>query len=352
VLSGLEYLHGLQTIHRDIKSGNLLLTSEGKVKIADFGASADSTNRTTVIGSSYWMAPETLDQSGYDTRADIWSLGITLIEMAEKDPPYFELEPPEVVRQIMYGAPPFLKTSKWSESFKQFVKYCLQRDKNKRPGATMLLQHPFVKDIIDTSCLATLVAEVQQLPVNKPNNKTTNPKALESNSDLSTEGNTNKENIDITIDEKSNAKSKDNVPRRKSSKKIDKPLEKSSTDKSEKNERSIRVSDKKDKPEREKGEKRPSKTQTKTNSTEEKIKIHLNSENNIAKRIAIEPTIDTTTLSQKCYKQFKIDKAESSAYALYIIQNGTCKKLQDNELPYQILNSTKKDDIQLVYKKQ
>jgi hypothetical protein len=112
------------------------------------------------------------------------------------------------------------------------------------------------------------------------------------------------------------------------------------------------VSDKKDKPEREKGEKRPSKTQTKTNSTEEKIKIHLNSENNIAKRIAIEPTIDTTTLSQKCYKQFKIDKAESSAYALYIIQNGTCKKLQDNELPYQILNSTKKDDVQLVYKKQ
>jgi len=66
----------------------------------------------------------------------------------------------------------------------------------------------------------------------------------------------------------------------------------------------------------------------------------------------VEPNIDVITLSQKCFKQFKIDKADTSAYALYLIQNGTCKKLQDNELPYQILNSSKKEDLQLVYKKQ
>jgi len=148
VLCGLRYLHGKEKIHRDIKAANLLITADCIVKIADFGTSADGTIRTTIIGSSYWMAPETLNQQLYDAKADIWSLGITLIEIAEKNPPYSHLEPHEVVREVVHLAAPNLKQpSKWSLNFREFVKYCLQKDPIKRLDAETLFRHPFVSTL-------------------------------------------------------------------------------------------------------------------------------------------------------------------------------------------------------------
>jgi len=164
VLRGLDYLHSeAKTIHRDIKSANLLVNSKGEVKIADYGTAAEAdVPRTTVIGSSYWMAPETIDQRGYDSKADIWSLGITLIEMAEKDPPFFKLEPHEVVRAIVQQSPPTLKNpSGWTLEFRDVVKVCLNRDPKKRASAAALLQHPWIQTAVQT-CLVELVDQFQK----------------------------------------------------------------------------------------------------------------------------------------------------------------------------------------------
>jgi len=173
VLKGLDYLHSqAKTIHRDIKSANLLVTPKGEVKIADYGTAAEAdVQRTTVIGSSYWMAPETIDQRGYDAKADIWSLGITLIEMAEKDPPFFKLEPLEVVRAIVSQPPPTLKNpSEWSSNFREIVKFCLQRDPKKRFSAAALLQHPWTQTA-DINCLPELVQKFQAIKTNGSRDK-------------------------------------------------------------------------------------------------------------------------------------------------------------------------------------
>uniref|UniRef100_A0A6B2LAQ3 non-specific serine/threonine protein kinase n=1 Tax=Arcella intermedia TaxID=1963864 RepID=A0A6B2LAQ3_9EUKA len=161
VLNGLKYLHEMDKIHRDIKSGNILINSAGVVKIADFGTSADDgQNRTTVIGSSYWMAPETLDQRGYDYKADIWSLGITLIEMAEKDPPFFNLGSVEVVLQVTNNPPPSLKQpNKWTPNFKDFLNCCLQKEPAKRLGAAALLKKPWITEV-NPACIMELVQDI------------------------------------------------------------------------------------------------------------------------------------------------------------------------------------------------
>lgn len=147
---GLEYLHKKNQVHRDIKSGNLLLTSKGEVKIADFGTAAavDLGLRTTVIGSSFWMAPETIDGRGHDSKADIWSMGITLIEMAEKDPPNFKLNGNRMAQAILHGPSPSLKDpSKFSSQFVEIVTQCLIKDPTKRSSATQILQSPLLGDV-------------------------------------------------------------------------------------------------------------------------------------------------------------------------------------------------------------
>eukprot|EP01126_Amoeba_proteus_P062578 TRINITY_DN8525_c0_g1_i7.p1 TRINITY_DN8525_c0_g1~~TRINITY_DN8525_c0_g1_i7.p1 ORF type:complete len:754 (-),score=172.21 TRINITY_DN8525_c0_g1_i7:239-2260(-) len=163
-LLGLEYLHGKLKIHRDIKAANLLLTSAGEVKIADFGTSAEGSVRTTVVGSFMWMAPETIDARGHDCKADIWSLGITLIEMAQQFPPYWHLktQPRLVAQAILQGNPPTLQSpSDWSPEFVQTVSVCLQKDPTRRPTATMLLKQYTSKP--DTRCLLLLLEEVKNL---------------------------------------------------------------------------------------------------------------------------------------------------------------------------------------------
>lgn len=162
---GLEYLHKQNQVHRDIKSGNLLLTSKGEVKIADFGTAAavDTGMRTTVIGSSFWMAPETLDGRGHDSKVDMWSMGITLIEMAEKDPPNFNLTGNRMAQAILHGAPPSLKdASKFSAGFVEIVTECLQKDPTKRASATQILQHPSLKRA-DQACLVEFVREIVEM---------------------------------------------------------------------------------------------------------------------------------------------------------------------------------------------
>ncbi|KAJ6221662.1 hypothetical protein RDWZM_000207 [Blomia tropicalis] len=151
---GLEFLHSKKVIHRDLKAGNVLLTLDGDVKIADFGVSAANKNtlqkRDSFIGTPYWMAPEvvmceTFRDNPYDYKADIWSLGITLIEFAQKEPPNHQMSPMRVLLKIQKGDPPRLDSpSKWSKLFVDFIAKCLTKDPILRPNASDLLAHPFL----------------------------------------------------------------------------------------------------------------------------------------------------------------------------------------------------------------
>jgi mitogen-activated protein kinase kinase kinase 19 len=158
VLHGLVYLHQNHVIHRDLKCGNLLITTEGVVKLSDFGVSkkfrdavkggdklkSQQTNMQTMIGSPYWMAPEVVTQSGYGRKADIWSLGCTIIEMATAKNPWDGLSPMAACFQIGEGESlPIIPTS-LSEQARAFILECLQRDAQKRPSAAELLQHIWI----------------------------------------------------------------------------------------------------------------------------------------------------------------------------------------------------------------
>lgn len=155
IVLGLEYLHGVAHVcHRDIKCGNVLLTSDGHVKLADFGVSAELTNtlnkRKTVVGSPYWMAPEVIRESHYDGRADVWSLGITIIEMAEGAPPHANLHPLRAIFVIpTKPAPTLSDPDVWNPEMLDFVRCCCQKDPSQRHDSALLSSHPFVKqDVI------------------------------------------------------------------------------------------------------------------------------------------------------------------------------------------------------------
>ncbi|KAJ3324983.1 hypothetical protein HDV06_005572 [Boothiomyces sp. JEL0866] len=148
-LVGLEFLHSRSKIHRDIKCGNILMNDQGEIKLADFGVSTQLTRtfskRNTFIGTPYWMAPEviTSEQQGtsYDHKADIWSLGISAIEMAESTPPMFDTHPMRVLFMIPKLDPPQLKEKeKWSSDFHSFLKACLEKNPDDRPTAGDLLK--------------------------------------------------------------------------------------------------------------------------------------------------------------------------------------------------------------------
>eukprot|EP01065_Artemidia_motanka_P019785 TRINITY_DN2362_c0_g1_i1.p1 TRINITY_DN2362_c0_g1~~TRINITY_DN2362_c0_g1_i1.p1 ORF type:complete len:524 (+),score=208.23 TRINITY_DN2362_c0_g1_i1:47-1573(+) len=162
-LRGLHYLHQKCILHRDVKGGNILLTAQGQVKLADFGVSAELVNamsqRNTFVGTPYWMAPEVIQEQQYDGRADIWSLGITGLEMAELAPPHHNLHPMRALFQIPRGQPPTLKKDGgWSRVFEDFVAACLVKDPTQRPHARMLLGHPFIVAERDSQCLLDAIA--------------------------------------------------------------------------------------------------------------------------------------------------------------------------------------------------
>ncbi|XP_051861434.1 serine/threonine-protein kinase mig-15 isoform X9 [Drosophila albomicans] len=155
ILRGLSYLHSNKVIHRDIKGQNVLLTDNAEVKLVDFGVSAqlDRTigRRNTFIGTPYWMAPEVIacdenPDATYDNRSDLWSLGITALEMAESQPPLCDLHPMRALFLIPRNSPPRLKSKKWSKKFHGFIDTVLVKDYHQRPYTENLLKHAFIKD--------------------------------------------------------------------------------------------------------------------------------------------------------------------------------------------------------------
>ncbi|XP_074103141.1 serine/threonine-protein kinase msn isoform X7 [Cotesia typhae] len=155
ILRGLSYLHSNKVIHRDIKGQNVLLTDNAEVKLVDFGVSAqlDRTigRRNTFIGTPYWMAPEVIacdenPDATYDNRSDLWSLGITALEMAESQPPLCDLHPMRALFLIPRNMPPRLKSKKWAKKFHGFIETVLVKDYHQRPYTEQLLKHPFIRD--------------------------------------------------------------------------------------------------------------------------------------------------------------------------------------------------------------
>ncbi|XP_032325565.1 mitogen-activated protein kinase kinase kinase kinase 4 isoform X26 [Camelus dromedarius] len=155
ILRGLAHLHIHHVIHRDIKGQNVLLTENAEVKLVDFGVSAqlDRTvgRRNTFIGTPYWMAPEVIacdenPDATYDYRSDLWSCGITAIEMAEGAPPLCDMHPMRALFLIPRNPPPRLKSKKWSKKFFSFIEGCLVKNYLQRPSTEQLLKHPFIRD--------------------------------------------------------------------------------------------------------------------------------------------------------------------------------------------------------------
>uniref|UniRef100_A0A672KQD7 non-specific serine/threonine protein kinase n=1 Tax=Sinocyclocheilus grahami TaxID=75366 RepID=A0A672KQD7_SINGR len=156
ILRGLTHLHQHKVIHRDIKGQNVLLTENAEVKLVDFGVSAqlDRTvgRRNTFIGTPYWMAPEVIacdenPDATYDFKSDLWSLGITAIEMAEGAPPLCDMHPMRALFLIPRNPAPRLKSKKWSKKFQSFIESCLLKNHNQRPSTEQLMKHPFIKDL-------------------------------------------------------------------------------------------------------------------------------------------------------------------------------------------------------------
>eukprot|EP00727_Mastigamoeba_balamuthi_P012751 m51a1_g8099 putative p21-activated protein kinase (782) ;mRNA; r:77497-81121 len=166
-LRALAYIHGLHRIHRDIKSDNVLLGLDGSVKLADFGYATQLTvkeqKRSTIAGTPYWMAPEVIRGQEYDAKVDIWSLGVMLIEMAQKEPPYMEFPQLKALLLITTkGMPPLNDPSQWTANMHDFLNRCTQMAPEYRPDAPSLLEHPFLGHASKAEDLAELLLRIKR----------------------------------------------------------------------------------------------------------------------------------------------------------------------------------------------
>ncbi|KAI5617630.1 serine/threonine-protein kinase TAO2 isoform X1 [Silurus asotus] len=146
-LQGLVYLHSHNMIHRDVKAGNILLTEPGQVKLGDFGSASIMAPANSFVGTPYWMAPEVIlamDEGQYDGKVDVWSLGITCIELAERKPPLFNMNAMSALYHIAQNESPVLQSNHWSDYFRNFVDSCLQKIAQDRPTSDVLLKHHFL----------------------------------------------------------------------------------------------------------------------------------------------------------------------------------------------------------------
>ncbi|XP_041901295.1 serine/threonine-protein kinase PAK 3-like [Corvus kubaryi] len=166
-LQGLDFLHSNYVIHRDVKSCNILLRTDGSVKLADFGISAQLTpeqnRRSSVVGTSWWMAPEVVKGQPYGPKVDIWSLGIVGIEMVERQVPHCNESPTSAKLLIATGGTPQLQQPKlFSALLRHFLSCCLQKNEERRWSAKELLQHPFVTSAKPVSILLPLIQSVKK----------------------------------------------------------------------------------------------------------------------------------------------------------------------------------------------
>jgi len=165
MLLGLAFVHRQHRLHRDIKSDNVLVAFDGAVKLADFGFAVGLTEeqdkRRSVVGTPYWMAPELVRGLEYDAKVDVWSLGITALELAEGEPPHLHEAPLRALLLITTQPAPTLRhADKWSAKFKHFLKCCLHTDPAKRASAESLLVHPFIATAATQAEFAALASRI------------------------------------------------------------------------------------------------------------------------------------------------------------------------------------------------
>jgi len=165
-MQGLHYLHEHNKIHRDVKAGNILLTDQGNVKLADFGSASIVSPANSFVGTPYWMSPEVIlamDEGQYDGKADIWSMGITSIELAERKPPLFNMNAMSALYHIAQSDPPRLNDGCWSHEFRHFINQLLQKKPSDRPNSTQVLKHPFLTRIRSNTVVFDLIMRTKDV---------------------------------------------------------------------------------------------------------------------------------------------------------------------------------------------
>ncbi|KAI7886772.1 kinase-like protein [Lichtheimia hyalospora FSU 10163] len=168
MLRALCRIHRLHRIHRDIRSDNVLLSQRGEIKLSDFSHCAQLTKqqpkRNSIVGTPYWMAPEVIKGQEYDAKADIWSLGVLMMEMMQGDPPFVEYPPLRAVVLIASnGLPPLEEADRWSNELKDFLQLCTMMDPKDRPDADELLKHDFFSNVANTDDMIALIDETKRL---------------------------------------------------------------------------------------------------------------------------------------------------------------------------------------------